>query len=244
MVLKCLGSSSAGNCYLLQGNDETLVIEAGVPMMEVKKALGFNIRVIKGCVVSHEHKDHAGFIKEYVKSGIRVLALPEVFSRKFVRGHFCKTIEPMKGYKVGGFKILTLSAAHDVPCLSFIIEHGEMGKLAFITDTMMMEYRLPRLDHIMLEANYADDLLQGNIDAGIVPASMRERLLHSHMELRTAKNILLANDRSSLRDVVLIHLSANNSDEERFRREVQELTGLPVYVAKKGFEIELGKLPY
>lgn len=213
-------------------------------MMEVKKALGFNIRGIKGCVVSHEHKDHAGYIKEFVRSGIRVLALPEVFSSQSVSSPFCKTIEPMRGYKIGGFKLLPLSVAHDVPCVSFIIEHGEMGKLAFITDTMMMEYKLPKLDHIMLEANYADDLLQGNIDSGIVPASMRERLLHSHMELRTAKDVLLANDRASLSDIVLIHLSANNSDEERFRREMQELTGLPVYVARKGFEIELGKLPY
>lgn len=55
MVLKCLGSSSAGNCYLLENNEECLVIEAGLPLKEVKKAVDFNVRKINGVVISHGH---------------------------------------------------------------------------------------------------------------------------------------------------------------------------------------------
>lgn len=247
MVLKVLGSGSKGNCYLLcsSQSDEVLVIEAGIPMLEAKKALKFKISGIVGLLVSHEHNDHAQYLCDYLKSGVKVLALHDVFESKGVsRKPYTKEIEPMHGYKVGGFKILTLSVVHDVPCLGFIIEHEEMGKLLFITDTMMLEYRLPKLNHIMLEANYEDAILQYNIDNGITPAGMRERLLHSHMELQTTKNILRVNDISPVSEVVLLHLSGNNSDAAQFQREVEEVSGKPVYIARKGLEIALDKEPY
>lgn len=246
MVLKCLGSSSAGNCYILRSSrsDEVLIIEAGIPMSEIKKALKFKISNIKGCIISHCHNDHAKYVREVLRCGIKVLALPDVFNHQGINNPFCKEIEPMHGYKVGGFKILPLPVVHDVPCVGFIIEHEEMGKLLFITDTMMLEYRLPKLNHIMLEANYADEILQYNIDNGIVPVSMRDRLLHSHMELQTAKEILRANDISSVNEVILLHLSGNNSDAGQFQREVQEASGKPVYIAKSGMEINLDKEPY
>lgn len=55
MELICLGSSSSGNCYLLNSESECLVLEAGLPFKEVKKALDFNVSKIQGVVISHEH---------------------------------------------------------------------------------------------------------------------------------------------------------------------------------------------
>lgn len=55
MILKCLGSSSKGNCYLLIGDSETLIIEAGIKFKEVKKALDFDLSNVVGCCISHEH---------------------------------------------------------------------------------------------------------------------------------------------------------------------------------------------
>lgn len=247
MVLQCLGSSSSGNCYILRSSqsDEVLIIEAGIPMLEVKKALKFKISGILACLATHRHNDHSKYICDYLNSGIKVLALHDVFESKGIAGKpYCKEIEPMHGYKVGGFKILALPVVHDVLCVGFIIEHAEMGKLLFITDTMMLEYKLPLLNHIMLEANYDDAIPQYNIDNGIVPAGMRERLRLSHMELQTTKQILRVNDISLANEVILLHLSGNNSDAKQFQREVEEVSGKPVYIARKGLEIELTKEPY
>ena len=55
MKLITVGSGSDGNCYFLKGDDEVLILDCGIPFIEVKKALGFNIRQIKGVVVTHEH---------------------------------------------------------------------------------------------------------------------------------------------------------------------------------------------
>lgn len=56
MRLKCLGSSSAGNCYLLTSDSrETLILDCGVPIMDIKKGLNWNIRGISGVIISHSH---------------------------------------------------------------------------------------------------------------------------------------------------------------------------------------------
>lgn len=245
MRLNVLGSDSNGNCYILQTDKEALIIEAGVRFSEVKKNLKWQLSKVVGAVISHEHNDHAKYVRDFVSNGITVLALPSVFKAKGINSlSFRKDIEPMHGYIVGGFKVFAMPVCHDVPCLGFIIEHEDMGRMLFVTDTMMLEYRVPGLNHILLEANYAEDILDTKIEAGSVPLSMKPRLIHSHMEIETTKGILRANDLSGVNEIVLIHLSNGNSDERRFVREVQEVSGKPVYAAVAGLELNLSKNPY
>jgi phosphoribosyl 1,2-cyclic phosphodiesterase len=245
MRLNVLGSDSNGNCYVLQNDKEALIIEAGVRFSEVKKALKWQLSKVVGAVITHEHNDHAKYVRDFVSNGITVLALPSVFKAKGIDSlSFRKEIEPMHGYIVGGFKVFAMPVCHDVPCVGFIIEHEDMGRMLFVTDTMMLEYRVPGLNHILLEANYAEDILDTKIEAGSVPLSMKPRLIHSHMEIETTKGILRANDLSGVNEIVLIHLSNGNSDERRFVREVQETSGKPVYVAVAGLELNLSINPY
>lgn len=245
MRLNVLGSDSNGNCYVLQNDKEALIIEAGVRFSEVKKVLKWQLSKVVGAVITHEHNDHAKYARDFVSNGITVLALPSVFKAKGIDSlSFRKEIEPMHGYIVGGFKVFAMPVCHDVPCVGFIIEHEDMGRMLFVTDTMMLEYRVPGLNHILLEANYAEDILDAKIEAGSVPMSMKPRLIHSHMEIETTKGILRANDLSGVNEIVLIHLSNGNSDERRFVREVQEASGKPVYAAVAGLELNLSINPY
>ena len=189
-------------------------------MRDIKKGLGWQLGKVVGCLVSHRHEDHARSLNDFLTCGIRVLALADVFDAANPRNRvFCKIIEPMHGYKVGGFKVFVLPVVHDVPCVGFVIEHQEMGRLLFITDTMMLEYRLPNLNHIMIEANYSDAILQRNIDSGRMPPAMRGRLLGSHMELQTTKEILRTTDLSAANEVILLHLSDGNSNAKGFAED-------------------------
>lgn len=214
-------------------------------MRDVKKALGWKLGKVAGCLVTHRHEDHAKSLSDILACGIRVLALADVFDNVNPRNRvFCKVIKPMHGYKVGGFKVFTLPVIHDVPCVGFVIEHQEMGKLLFITDTMMFEYRVPNLSHVMIEANYSDAILQRNIDNGLMPPAMRGRLLGSHMELQTTKEILRTTDLSAVNEVILLHLSNGNSNAKGFAEEVRQITGKPTYIARAGLEINIDKIPY
>lgn len=74
MVLKVLGSSSHGNSYILENDREALLLEAGVRFASVKQALDYNITKVVGCLITHEHKDHAGYINEVLKATVPVYA--------------------------------------------------------------------------------------------------------------------------------------------------------------------------
>jgi len=113
-----------------------------------------------------------------------------------------------------------------------------------MTDTFMSEHTFPGLNHIIIEANFADDILEENIRNGSVHPSMRPRLMQTHMEISTTINVLKANDLTNVINIVLSHLSSGNSDEERFIREVREATGKLVFAAKKGMELDFSINPY
>lgn len=239
MQLIILGSSSKGNCYLLKSASEILIIEAGIKLSEVKKAVDFDMSKIVGCIVSHQHGDHAGNVYDFLSNGIHVLAISEVFG--VGSNAFKSVIFPNKGYKLGSFKIYCFSVSHDVPCLGFTIEHPESGKILFLTDAMSCDYSFDNLSHVLIEANYSDHILNSNIKAGKVPQSMRPRLLSTHMEIETTKQVLRNQDLTYVKNIVLIHLSDGNSNEKQFVNEIQALTGKPTTAANKGMIINFSK---
>lgn len=245
MNLHILGSNSFGNCYVLETATEALILEAGVRMQNVKKALKWQIGKVVGAVITHEHNDHAGHVSEMVASGVSVLALKEVFDTHGLAGKpFTIPIAPKKRYRFGNFTVFPVPVKHDVPCVGYIIKHPDMGNLMFITDTVTFDYSVAGLNTIMIEANYADDIVAENIANGNMPEAMRPRLMNSHMEIEQTKAILQDTDLSSVNNIVLIHLSDGNADEERFVREVRELTGKMVYAADAGMTIDVSKNPY
>jgi phosphoribosyl 1,2-cyclic phosphodiesterase len=64
-----------------------------------------------------------------------------------------------------------------------------------------------------------------------------ERVIENHMSLQDLKLMLQANDLSSVEAIYLCHLSQENLDWHKAKKEIQEMTGLPVYLAntKGGF---------
>ena len=56
MTLKCINSGSSGNCYTLTSDSgETLILDCGIPIKEIKKGLNWNIRGIQGVIITHAH---------------------------------------------------------------------------------------------------------------------------------------------------------------------------------------------
>ncbi len=244
MKLKVINSNSKANGYVLTNGEEALVLEAGCKLKDVKKAIDFNVSSIEGLLVTHSHYDHSRFIVEFLSQGIDCLALQDVYSHQRLSGEYCKVAEPKKGYMFGRFKVMPFEVPHDVPTIGYMIEHPDMGRMVFITDTYMVEYTFEGINHLLMEINYADDIMEANYKAGLVSRFVKDRLMHSHMELENAKDMLKANDLKYVNNIILCHLSDNNSNEKRFIDEVASLTGKTVYAAKPGLEIDLSKNPF
>lgn len=246
MELICLGSSSTGNCYILQNDNEALVIEAGVSLKEVKKAVDFNISKIVGVLVSHEHGDHAGHVQDFLNIRMPVYASAGTNRSMKVKGSFLPfVIEAGVKQQIGNFTVLPFEVKHDcAEPMGFLIKHPEIGVLLFVTDSYFIPYTFAGLTNIMIEANYRLDLLQKNIEAGRIPGALRDRTLQSHMSIDTCREALQANDLSKVNNIILLHLSDSNSNAEEFKQDIHQATGKRVYVADKGLRIKLNKHPF
>lgn len=238
MKLIVLGSNSSGNAYILEGQTGCLLIECGVNIKKIKEALKFNLSKVNGAIVSHSHGDHAKSIRDVLNAGIVVYTQKETFEAcGIVNHHRAIPIRAALTYKVGEFKVKAFSVHHDVPCLGFLIEHPECGRVLFLTDTYYTDYVFPGLNNIVVECNHDTEIIEGNG----TPGFLRDRIYQSHMNIETCKGLLVANDLSSVNNIVLIHLSDSNSDRNRFVREIRDLTGKTVFAAEKGMIIDFNK---
>ena len=130
-----------------------------------------------------------------------------------------------------GWEVLTFGLEHDAAePLGFFIGH-ENDRLLFIPDTAYVKNRFKGVTILAVECNHVSNVLSENILSGSVPSVVGRRIRRNHMSLQTVKEMILANDLSQCRQIYLLHLSDGNSDEQRMKKEIQEITGIPVYVA-------------
>lgn len=246
MNLKIINSNSAGNCYILENETEALLIECGVAFPKIKEALQFNLRKVAGCILTHEHGDHAKAAKDLMGVGINVYASEGTHKALGIdKSH--RAIVTFKGdeFRVGNFRIKAFDIQHDVAePLGFLIWHEETGLILFLTDSYYCKYTFPGLNNILIEANYCKTILDRRMAGGESPEQVLNRVIRSHMSLTNCKAMLGANDLSQVNNIVLIHLSDGNSDAVRFKREVEEQTGKVVHVADAGMNLLFNKKPF
>lgn len=241
MQLHVIASGSKGNCYLLETSSGTIIFEAGVPCKTVLHALDFNLKHIIGCFVTHEHGDHAKYVKEYINHGIRVY-----MTQGTADALDLKDVNIVKIAKKKVFNNICISCfetEHDAiePVGYYVNDVFTDEKLIFATDTYYLKYKFKEINYILVECNYAVDILNENIEEGIIRPERLNRLLSSHFELGHVKKFISANNSKHLKNVVLLHLSAQNSDSTRFKKEIEAITRAKVNVAVKGLELDLGE---
>ena len=247
MKLKVLGSSSRGNCYILSTSTGSLLLECGLPWKPIQKGLNFDLSNIKGCLVTHSHKDHSKAVPDLLKAGIDVYLSKQTKQAVGVNeSHRAITVEPLKQFTVGDFAILPFPTEHDCEgSLGYLIQYRPTGeKLLFLTDSFYCKYKFKGLNYIMIESNYIKETLDANIEAGLINEAMKPRLLQSHFSLENVKKFLQANDLGSCRRIVLLHLSDFNSSGARMVKEIEKLTGIETTIATAGLVLNLEQYPY
>ena len=232
MKLKCLGSGSSGNCYLLSTENETLILDCGIPIMEIKKGLNFDLSKVLGCVVTHSHKDHSLSVKDFENMGIPVFKPYENKEPISLNGWNGTTQAFDLTDKDGKF-MHTNADGSECPCYGFLITHPNLGRMLYITDTELVKWRFKDINHILISCNYQKKYID---DENL---AKRNHVFRGHMELETVKEFIKANNSDSLQNIILCHLSQDNSNPEECKAEVEKVAKCPVYVARKGLEVEL-----
>lgn len=246
MTFKVLGSGSSGNGYLLTSSEgETLVIEAGVRLSEVLKEVPY--RNITGLIVSHTHGDHAGFLADYLNRRIETRIHDE--SLKEWKGKTSDFLplffEEECMFSLGKFDIIPFRLKHDTPCFGFLIRHPDMlGNFLFCTDTTEIPYTFQDVQTLAIEADYDYNILLENVRSGKLIVKLARRICSSHFSIDQAIEFCKNRDMKKLRNIILLHLSRNNSSSEAFKDKMIKATGKPTYIASKGLEVEVGNTPF
>ena len=234
LEVKAIASGSAGNAYLLDdGAGHRLLLECGIPFKKLLEALDFNLLQLSGCLLTHEHQDHSKAVKDLLKHGVQVYCSKGTAKALGIDDHWnCKAVPELMEMAVDkSWKFVPIKAEHDAvePFIYLIYSRFAKAHILFATDTYFIRYKMPEtLTHMLIECNYSMEHLNENIADGIVDASRKRRILHSHMNLDTLKEFIRANKFPLLEAVYLIHLSNDNSEEDRMIKEIEELTGVPV----------------
>lgn len=239
--LTCLGSSSHGNGYVLDDGEHTLILELGMDIGDYLGAIHHRPSRCVGALISHEHGDHAKArtIKEIQKYRIPLLMSHGTANALGVTEYHSNITE------LGRWIVTPFKIKHDAnEPWGFYITHPLAGALVFATDTYYLPYHFTEVQHYLIECNYKAEYL---FESETMHPMHRDRVLRSHMSLETCRDFLRASDMQSARNIVLLHLSGDNSDPSEFRREIQRASGgVSTYVATKGLTLDLyaGDTPF
>lgn len=236
--VKCLASGSAGNAYAVDDGESVLLLEAGLPAKKILSGFLPLLPRVEGCLITHEHGDHACGAVGLAERGIDLYATEGTFAgmQGAVPAHRKHEIKINVQFRLGSWLVLPFEVEHDAeePAGYLLYSLAAQEKLLFATDTYYIPNTFRDLNIVMVECNYSRDLLEENIKAGRVPELLKTRLLRSHFSLDNVKGFLAANDLGECRKIYLLHLSGGNSDPERFKREIQELTGIVTEISPQG----------
>lgn len=235
MKLKCIATGSTGNCYTLTSDSgETLILDCGIGTKEIKKGLNWDITGVVGVLCTHKHLDHSKSVKDFETMGIRI-STPHIQYAKHEGMHCYHTI-PFGSFKAKVFDLTTVDGrwthtdANGEPCpiFGFLITHPEMGKMLYITDCEVIKWKFKSINHILLGVNYDKDL----VDTDNPKAN---HVFRGHLSIDTACDFVKANNSDSLQNVIMCHLSSENSDKNSFIAKMKNaVNGANVDVAEQG----------
>ena len=245
MIVKTIGSGSSGNGYALISGEEVLLLECGVPAKEMLKSIDYQTSRVVGCIASHVHSDHVGFIKQYMQYGIKVYTSDEVQSDiETIMGEKTIGLQRMKRKNLlGCFSVIPFHVPHgETECDGWLIDTAE-GRVLFITDAEYCPYDFSKMNinYGLIECNYSMDYITLE-DDGV----KNRRVLETHMDLQTCKRLVQSINTDSLRSIGLLHLSAYNGNPQRFRDEIRSQVDadVDIWVAEKGEEKEFKLEPF
>lgn len=246
MKLTVLASGSAGNGYVLEGRTSALIIECGVRPERAFRQTGIQPSKVSGCLVSHEHGDHAEYMDRYARLGMPVFASAGTFMAKNLgsmpRAFSLKENRPAQ---VGEFYVMPFGVEHDAaePLGFYISSDADGVRLLFMTDLRKVPFSRCIVPHaVMIEANWSSDILDGRVGRGEEDIQRAARIKDTHLSLEGACSFVREIDGPALQNVILLHLSDRNSDAAEFAARMRENVRLAaVNVAAAGLTVELNK---
>lgn len=225
MFIKVLSTGSVGNAYVLEENGKLFLLDAGIPIADIKRGINYKVADLVGCMITHCHLDHAKSEQKLKNMGIKCFAPYHDES-------------PIQTFKADGFILKSFPLEHDgTPNCGCCIRTPSGEKVIYATDFEYIGHRFTklRINHFLIECNHMDDIEEEGNEGKFA------HTVRGHSSLSVVKEFLRVNQTDELKTVILCHLSADNANPDVMKSEVQTVVGdsVNVYIATKGLEVEL-----
>lgn len=257
MILTALGSSSAGNCFVMkfdmgEGREPvSLMVECGMTYQTIVKRAtpyGVNLGALDGCLITHCHKDHSAAALDLQKRGVQIYATEGTLDAIGLKG----TGWPMPYGKpvqiVPGMKAVAFHVNHDAPQPAGFIIKTKAETVIFAIDANAWEDDLSNFepDYLFIEANYDPTLMaqeQFSLQKRATLNDMQryrlnERIKASHMSIDKCLTQIGKIKKKNLKAIFLTHLSDRMSAPTLWKERAVAISGVPTYVCRKDGGIE------
>ena len=232
MKFDILRTGSKGNLYVLSDSKTSIIIEAGVPIKEMKRLLDFKIYTHQAVLISHNHADHSKAVPSLIKSGL-IDCYMSAGAKYALFGdnkhHRIKIVEAGEVYEIGTMKIIPFDTEHDaVDPLGYVIKSDEDGDvMLFITDAKCVpNIEVKNLSMVAVECNYDNSSIMKNYYMGALDEVIYKRITNNHAGLDDVLSFLEKADISKVREIILLHESKNNCNINMCAMEIEEATGI------------------
>lgn len=216
--LHLLASGSKGNAYVVEGPANSLLIDDGLSLRELKRRaaeLSVNLSRITACLVTHEHSDHTKGLPVLAKhfDGTLYASCGTAASRPSMEQLGFATFDAGSTLTLGCMEVATFSTSHDV-CdpVGLSIRCGD-DSVGICTDTGYMTpaalEALSDLGILALESNHDERMLA----SGPYPGYLKQRVSGplGHLSNSQAAQAAAQLVGSHTRAVVAMHLSQENN---------------------------------
>jgi phosphoribosyl 1,2-cyclic phosphodiesterase len=218
MQLWSFASGSDGNCYLLESEGTTLLVEAGRPYTQIVEYLehhGIAPESLSGILLTHAHGDHSRAARSLSRN-FRIPLFASVGTLGGLDLDLRELARPMlsgRTYTIGEFEVKPFAVPHDChEPLGFRFESAT-GRACITTDlgwvpaNVLKQFR--DLDLLVLEANYDPHLLEH----GTYPHFLKRRVAstYGHLSNGAAAEAIAACGDKAPSAVWLAHLSEQNN---------------------------------
>jgi phosphoribosyl 1,2-cyclic phosphodiesterase len=213
-----LATGSSGNAVLISSGETSILVDAGVSALQIRKrleAFGRSPDDVDVILLTHEHSDHVRGLDVFLRRhrAAPVWATLGTWSRIDVRSESGGELRSGRTRRFGAFRVTPVATSHDAAePVAYIFDDGEHSA-ALCTDTgivtPLLEQRLLGCELLLLETNHDKDMLRH----GPYPWSLKQRIdsrtghLSNHQSCEAVDRI----GSKVLKAVVGMHLSAENN---------------------------------
>ena len=221
MIITNLASGSKGNATLIELDNKNILIDIGLPILNLEKRLGRPFPKIDILIITHTHVDHIKGIKSIIRKQNPVIyTIENDLTEKVISNKINNqtTIDEEDLH----IELFTLS--HDVPCAGVYLKYKNK-ELVYITDTGYIKDKILKKyqnkDVYIIESNYEEEMLRN----GKYPYHLKQRIRsdRGHISNEDTCKYLKKLIGDKTKYILLAHLSEENNTPETVEKRVEEL---------------------